>query len=260
MSFIVLQDWMLDLDLTARELMLFAIIYGFSQDGESKCYATQEYLCRWLNCTKPTLLKTIAALCERGLIEKEKIDGRGKCAYFVISKGKETLPKGKEILPLGEKKGKETLPNNINNNYNKYNNNKNMAILTSKAKETTLDDNFAAIWALYPRKEGRQRALTAYKAAIRAGVEHETIRASVERYAEKVKADSTPTQYIKQGGNWFAAHRWEDQLAADQHQTYTKRVQTNRALAYSQNHYSTDQLRALGIDLGDDIYNDGGNK
>ena len=240
MSYVTIQDWMIDLGLPLRETVLIAIIYGFSQDGESKCYATQEYLCRWLQCTPPTLNKAIAGLIDKGLIIKEQPNPHGKCVY----RCKETLYQCKETL---HRQYKETLHNNksidISNNRDIYGD--------FTPNKPDYEAEFTEIWALYPKKEGRQRALTAYTAARRKGVSADVIRQGVERYARQVEDEATPPQYIKQGGNWFAAHRWEDQhILPRQHQP------KNRALNFMRNdhQYTDDYLQKTGITLGQEFY------
>lgn len=241
MSYVTIQDWMLDLGLPMRETVLYALIYGFSQDGESKCYATQDYLCRWMSCTTPTLHKALNGLLERGLIVKEQPNPYGKCCYAAIERGKETLCQGKETLPNNKSDIKEVYKNK-DNTY--------MADFTPQSKPD-YEAEFKELWTIYPKKEGRQRALTAYTAARKKGVTLETIKAGVERYAAQVKAQATPAQYIKQGGNWFAAHRWEDDLlpATD---TGDRGRKYNPALAYKQHRYTRAELKSYGIDFGED--------
>jgi predicted transcriptional regulator len=239
MSYVTIQDWMLEYGLPTRETVLYAIIYGFSQDGESKCFATQEYLCRWMQCTTPTLHKALNALIERGIIVKEQPNPHGKCAYIAVDRYKETLHQCKETLHRGYK---ETLPNNKDTDI-KINKNIN-------GEKPDFEQEFAAVWELYPRKEGRQRAQVAYIAARRKGVSAETIRDGVERYAAQVKAEQTPPQYIKQGGNWFASHRWEDQ-----HTPPKPKPTDRRALKYMQGEtYTADSLKKMGVSLGEEFY------
>lgn len=246
MSYVTIQDWMLELDMPMRETLLYAIIYGFSQDGESKCYATQDYLCRWMSCTPPTLHKALNGLIERGLIIKEQPNPHGKCCYAATERYKETLHQYKETLHRGYK---ETLHNNkeIDNKDNKdiYGD-----FDSVRNDKTDYEAEFTEVWDLYPRKEGRQRALIAYIAARRKGVEADTIRDGVKRYAEQIKTEQTAPQYIKQGGNWFAAHRWEDQPIVA-HQTKPR----NRALIYMQGEKTTEKkLREAGVSFGDEFY------
>ena len=44
MAYIVIQDWMIsDLQLKGNELLTYALIYGFSQDGESEFKGSLKY-------------------------------------------------------------------------------------------------------------------------------------------------------------------------------------------------------------------------
>ena len=72
-NFIVIQGWMINnLELKGNRLIVFAIIYGFSQDGKSKFNGSLEYLMKTINGSKNTVLKAIKDLEEQGLIIKEK--------------------------------------------------------------------------------------------------------------------------------------------------------------------------------------------
>ena len=73
-NYIAIADWMIkDYDLTTRELLTYAIIYGFSQDGESVFHSSLEYLSQWLNIShRNNVLRILQSLIEKGLITKEK--------------------------------------------------------------------------------------------------------------------------------------------------------------------------------------------
>ena len=68
-SYTVITDRMLDLGLSAPELLCYATIFGFSQDGESCFAGSRRYLARKMavNSTR-TVDKALEALQERGLI------------------------------------------------------------------------------------------------------------------------------------------------------------------------------------------------
>lgn len=106
-NFIVIHGWMInELNLTGNELLVFAIIYGFSQDGESKYTGSRGYLAEWCNTSLPTVDAALKKLIEKGLIKKEteNINGTQIVKYSFIGY--------KEFLhPY-----KESLHNNIDNN------------------------------------------------------------------------------------------------------------------------------------------------
>ena len=140
--------WMLNqLHLKGAELNIYAIIYGFTQSVNSFS-GSLSYLEDFTNSTKPTVIKALKSLTEKGLLIKELLKTeKGICVIYktvknfdmvknLYSPGKETLLGGKETLPPPVNNlyspGKETLPNNniytntdndINNNKDTYNKN-----------------------------------------------------------------------------------------------------------------------------------------
>jgi len=122
-NYCTIQGWMINvLGLKGNELILFAIIYGFSQDGKSKYHGSLSYIQKSLKVSRPTAVKLI-----RSLIDKKIIKRASESHYEAVKKlyqqkigSKETLLVGsKETLPLPSK---ETLPNKYNTNNNTNNN------------------------------------------------------------------------------------------------------------------------------------------
>lgn len=120
-NFITIQGWMVnEIGLSGNELLLYAIIYGFSQDENNVFNLSLSYTTKWLNVSKPTVIGILKKLIEKKLIEKtEKTENGVKCcSYRVVNNfnwgSKESLPPpSKESLP----------PNNIdiyNKLINKY--------------------------------------------------------------------------------------------------------------------------------------------
>lgn len=133
-NYIQILGWMInELDLKGNELLVYALIHGFCQDGKSVFKGSLNYIMSWLNISKPTCIATIQSLIDKGLIVKTVIYNKNSvagCEYYTTkSRNIETVQKnnskneekgGKETL-LGWSKnftrgGKETLPNNTTNN------------------------------------------------------------------------------------------------------------------------------------------------
>lgn len=77
-----------DLGLSGNELICYAIIFGFSQDGESEYVNGAQYVSEWLGCTYQTALSVIKKLIEKGLVVKREVtdeSGR-KMVYRVVDK------------------------------------------------------------------------------------------------------------------------------------------------------------------------------
>ena len=68
-SYITIQGWMLtNLKLSGNDLLVYAIIYGFSKDGKSEFYGGRQYLADWCNSTVRGIQKNIDNLEKLGLI------------------------------------------------------------------------------------------------------------------------------------------------------------------------------------------------
>lgn len=83
-NFISIQGWMVsELGLKGNELLIYAIIYGFSQDGESRFTGSLRYLCDWTNSTKTGVSKCLQSLVLNGYLVKTDIIKSGVkfCEY-----------------------------------------------------------------------------------------------------------------------------------------------------------------------------------
>ena len=130
-NYINIQGWMCSkLKLSGNELLIYALIYGFSQDGVSEFRGSRSYICKWFNISLPTVDKALNSLVEKNLITKrEEIVNNVKynCYKVILQGSKESLQGVVKNLYRG---GKESLHNNTNNNYN-YNNTRNTIINNS---------------------------------------------------------------------------------------------------------------------------------
>ena len=103
-----------ELNLKGAELMVYAIIYGFSQDGKTKYNGSRGYLAKWCNVTEREIGKVLKKLVEKELITKEKTGN--KVQYQV---GKKFLERGNKVPTMVNKvptKGELSSYNNIVNN------------------------------------------------------------------------------------------------------------------------------------------------
>ena len=118
-NFINIQGWMVtDLRLKGNELLIYAIIYGFSQDGDSKFEGSASYLAEWTNSTKQGIYKALKSLIDKGLIIKEEeFKNNLKLVNYRSTKFTGVVNKvyrgGKQSLPGGSK---QSLPHNIDIN------------------------------------------------------------------------------------------------------------------------------------------------
>ena len=96
MAYIVIQDWMIsDLQLKGNELLTYALIYGFSQDGESEFKGSLKYISKFLGVSKSTARRNLENLANRGVIEKrvEEISGVKFNRYIAREKAEPPIVK-----------------------------------------------------------------------------------------------------------------------------------------------------------------------
>lgn len=70
--FVAIQEWMIDvLKLQKTELAVFATIFGFSQDGETKFTGSINYIAKWATCTRQGAINCLKSLVEKKLLLRE---------------------------------------------------------------------------------------------------------------------------------------------------------------------------------------------
>ena len=111
-NFITIQGRMVnDLKLKGNELLVYSIIYGFSQDGNNWFNWSLQYLSEWTNSTKQGVLKNLQSLVIKWFIEKKEIINNWVkfCEYkAIINKNDDFLKEGNH-----EEEEKERIENKI---------------------------------------------------------------------------------------------------------------------------------------------------
>lgn len=70
-NFITIQGWMrTKLNLKGNELLIYALIYGFSQDGESRFKGSRKYIAEWCGCSLDTVDRSLSSLVAKGFLAK----------------------------------------------------------------------------------------------------------------------------------------------------------------------------------------------
>ena len=145
-AYVTIQRWMITrLNLKGNDLRVFAIIHGFSQDGESYFTGSLQYLADWCNCTRQGIQKNLKNLIDKNFIVKldsywTDENNQKRCAYkvnipvidgYLNEESTEEQTSGCTTqLYTGVQL---SLPNNINNTIK---NNVNTKVLTGKNQKT----------------------------------------------------------------------------------------------------------------------------
>ena len=109
-NYYVTNGWMInELGLSGRELQVYAIIYGFTQDEESEFNGSLNYIAEWLGTSnKVTVTRALNSLIEKGYITKRQTTAKGvKTNYY-----RAVLP-----YPRKEKSSTGTVPGVVPERY-----------------------------------------------------------------------------------------------------------------------------------------------
>ena len=98
-----------DLGLKGNELLVFALIHGYTKDGKSKCRVSLSYIAKWLCTNKSMVIKVINNLELGGYINRhEYLEGQVRCVEYSTNYEDllEKVASGENIGLLKPKKSK----------------------------------------------------------------------------------------------------------------------------------------------------------
>jgi predicted transcriptional regulator len=81
-NYISIQGWMKNkLNLKGNDRLVYAIIYGFTQDGEGWFKGSRQYLAEWCDCSRQGIDKNLKNLLDKNLIIKQEGQVGDVCMY-----------------------------------------------------------------------------------------------------------------------------------------------------------------------------------
>ena len=88
-NYITIQGWMVnELNLKGNELLIYAIIFGFTQEENQVFSGSLQYLADWTNSSKESIRRCLKLLIDKGLILKgEEYKNEVKFCRYWIAKG-----------------------------------------------------------------------------------------------------------------------------------------------------------------------------
>lgn len=217
-NYITIQGWMrTDLNLSGNELIVYAIIYGFSQNGHGEFKGTAQYLADWVGCTRRTITSILKKLVEENVIcrrvvflenDEKRVFYQAKTPWEEMSQGCEKISQGCEKISQGEVKnfprgcekntqgvgknvtgGTKNFPidntSYINRDITKNTNNVHSC---SESLEETPEEFFERAWQYYPNKRGKGQVSDKSKERL---MSHgwDNVKRAIDRYLEDLKKD-----------------------------------------------------------------------
>ena len=223
-SHIVIDAYMLQLGLKGNELLIYALIAGFCQDGVSECWTSQETMAEWCGGISTRAVRDILQnlITKKLITKKECLNKNVKYSYKVVEIVPELSSNEQEVFstqqelssgsdrnffPVGQELSSGN--NKIDNIYdNKIDNKtkKENIILTNNIKE-----NFDEFWSLYPKDRIGNKA-KAYSAFCKVIKEK---RATIDKLLASVKSYARSEEVHKGFAKGCAAWLNDDRFNQD---------------------------------------------
>lgn len=206
-SYIVIQRWMVSqLDLSGIELSIYAMIYGYSQEGKGEFFGGFNYIAEWMNCDKRTIINALSSLEKKNYISKRQEGENGSIKNFYRANTIDDINK----IITGEKNTLHLYNNTYNNDNDKENKNNNK--VKNKSAKQEQDEKFNEFWQEYPKKKDKQAA---HKAFMKIKPDDELF----QKIMESLKKQKQTNDWIKENGQyipfpatWLNGERWEDEI------------------------------------------------
>lgn len=230
-NYFTVQGWMVnEMSLSGNELLVYAIIYGFSQDGESKFSGSARYIAECLSIRKATVLDILARLVEKGCLRKidKEMNGIKLCDYeAIVPAVRKAYQGGTESVPGG---GTESVPH-INN-------------IDKKIDKNPLDNN-----KLLSSPKGGRRDLESFlDAAIAGHSEFHYLRSAMLDWL-KYKRDERKKNY-KSTMSLLVCVKKLHELANGDAQRATKIVEQSIAYTWDGFYALKEHVESKGTDNG----------
>ena len=234
-NFIHIPGWAVTrLGLKGNELFVYSIIYGFSQDGETRFTGSLQYLADWTNSTKQSCIKCLKSLAEKGYITKyEKIvNGVKFCEYQAVKLNSMVVNKVEHGIKQSLTGGiKQSLHNTLDNNTL---DNNIVSKKERKSKSKSYDDQITE----YTQNEELQNALKAFvqmRTFIKSPVTAHGLKLLLNKLTKISRNDAEKIAIV----NNSIENNWKGFYGLKEESRYQKSVQTEKK--YDQNGYESEE-------------------
>ena len=190
-----------------------------SLDNEDGCFASNAYFGDFFGLSNGRVSQVIKSLNEKGYITVT-LEREGKQIIrriikinrppYPIYNFKGYLENERGYLENGDtpiKFSKEGYLENDKDNNTSINN-----ININKINNHQIEEEFEELWFLYPKKQGKKKALDKYiKCRKKNIVTFEKCKEGILNYNRYIEQKKVQSKYIKQGSTWFNQECWNDQ-------------------------------------------------
>ena len=189
--FAIIDEWLLDLDISDRAVRLYAVLARYADNDTHKAYPSRDTLAERLRCSTKSVDRAAQELLDAGAMTKQHRHNSSIIYTLqVVEGGGHHSPGGSSPVSRGVDTGVELT----------------RTTKLKPAKLELLNSGFNQFWAVYPKKDDKPLAKRSFEKALdRASVE--VIVAGAERYRDDPNREDL---FTKNPSTWLNADAWEN--------------------------------------------------
>ena len=193
--FAIIDEWLLDLDISDRAVRLYAVLARYADSETRKAYPSRDTLAGRLRCSTKSVDRAAQELVESGaMTKKHRHNSSIIYTLRVVQGGGHHSPGGSSPVSRGVDTGVELTR-------------------TTELEPIELEPHndivqaFNEFWEIYPRKQGKGKAKEAFIKATKVAHVDEVV-AGAERYA--ADRNLPDPKFVPLPATWLNQERWDD--------------------------------------------------
>jgi hypothetical protein len=193
--FAIIDEWLLDLDISDRAVRLYAVLARYADSETHKAYPSRDTLAKRLRCSTKSVDRAAQELVESGAMTKEhRHNSSIVYTLRVVQGGRHHSPGGSSRVSRGVDTGVELTR-------------------TTELEPQELEPHndivqaFNKFWNVYPRKQGKGKAKEAFIKASKIAQVDDVV-AGAERYA--ADRNLPDPKFVPLPATWLNQERWDD--------------------------------------------------
>ena len=193
--FAILDEWLLDLDISDRAVRLYAVLARYADSETHKAYPSRGTLAERLHCSKASVDRAAQELVDSGAMTKQQRHNSSVVYTLQVSS---PLMRG---VVTGDEGGSAPVMTGVLTGDD-------LTITTEQepVERKLLNKGFDQFWAIYPKKDDKPLAKRSFEKALkRANLD--VIVAGAERYRDDPNREQL---FTKNPSTWLNADAWEN--------------------------------------------------
>lgn len=193
--FAIIDEWLLDLDISDRAVRLYAVLARYADSKTHKAYPSRGTLAERLHCSKASVDRAAQELVDAKAMTKQQ---RHNSSVIYTLQVSSPLHRG---VVTGDEGGSAPVMTGVLTGDDLT-----RTTELEPTEQKPLNSAIEQFWAIYPRKTAKGRVADALGKALRKA-SLEDILAGAERYRDDPNREDAFTQYP---ATWLNAEGWED--------------------------------------------------